>query len=128
MTTTRASEVLVGALPIALILGIWHGLAISGTAPPSLLPAPRAVFIRLAEQFASPSYLQHAAITLFRLFAGFAIAVGVGVTAGVVATGSTALGALLRPVVRVLAPLPKSHFILPSFSSWASSMPPRSRS
>src|SRR5215470_3386305 len=107
MTIRRASEVLAGVLPIALILGLWHGLATSGMAPPSLLPAPRAVFLRLAEQLTNPSYLQHAAMTLFRLFAGFAIAVGIGVTAGVAATGSTAFGALLRPVVRVLAPLPK---------------------
>jgi len=107
MTRRRACEVLVGVLPIALILGLWHGLATSGMAPPSLLPAPRAVFSRLVEQFANPSYLQHAAITLFRLFAGFAIAVGIGVTGGVVATGSAAFGALLRPVVRVLAPVPK---------------------
>jgi ABC-type nitrate/sulfonate/bicarbonate transport system permease component len=107
MRRTRASEVLVGALPIVLILGLWHGLATAEMAPPSLLPAPRAVFSRLVEQCASPSYLQHTAITLFRLFAGFAIAVGIGVAAGVTATGSTAFGALLRPVVRVLAPVPK---------------------
>jgi len=76
-------------------------------APPTLLPAPRAVFARLAEQLANPSYLQHAAITLVRLFAGFPIAVCVGITAGVAATASPTFGALLRPVVAVLAPVPK---------------------
>jgi len=107
MTARRTSELLIGTLPVALILALWHGLSVSGMAPPSLLPAPRAVFARLAEQLANPAYLRHTAITLARLFAGFTIAVGVGVTAGVAATGSPVFGALLRPVVAVLAPLPK---------------------
>ena len=56
---------------------------------------------------AIPRFWSHAATTLFRLFVGFGIAVVVGVTAGVAATGSRTFGALLRPVVRVLAPVPK---------------------
>lgn len=107
MTARRTSEILIGMLPIALILALWHGLSASGMAPPSLLPAPRAVFARLAEQLANPVFLGHAATTLLRLFVGFAIAVVVGVTLGVSATGSRAFGAVLRPVVRVLAPVPK---------------------
>jgi ABC-type nitrate/sulfonate/bicarbonate transport system permease component len=107
MTARRTSEILIGLLPIALILALWHGIAASGVAPPSLLPAPRAVFTRFAEQLGNPVFLQHAATTVFRLFVGFGIAVVVGVTAGVAATGSRAVEALLRPVVRVLAPVPK---------------------
>ena len=107
MTMRRTSELLLGLLPIALILALWQGLAASGMAPPSLLPRPAAVFGRLAEQLANPAFLQHAAITLFRLFAGFAIAVAVGVTAGVAATGSRTIEALVKPLVRVLAPVPK---------------------
>ncbi len=107
MTAGRASEVLLGLLPIALVLALWQGLAASGMAPPSLLPAPLAVFGRLAEQLANPVFLQHAATTLFRLFTGFGIAVAIGVAAGVAATGSRTVEALLKPVVRVLAPVPK---------------------
>jgi len=107
MTARRTSEILIGMAPILLILALWHGLTASGMAPPSLLPAPRAVFARLAEQLANPSFLGHAATTLFRLFVGFCIAVIIGVTAGVAATGSRAVEALLRPLVRVLAPVPK---------------------
>ena len=76
MTARRTSELAIGALPIALVLALWQGLAASGLAPPSLLPAPMAVFARLAEQLGNPTFLEHAATTLFRLFAGFAIAVG----------------------------------------------------
>jgi NitT/TauT family transport system permease protein len=107
VTARRTTEVLVGALPIALLLALWHGLAASGVAPPSLLPAPLAVFTRLAQQLRNPIFLEHVATTLFRLFAGFAIAVVVGVALGVAATGSRAVEALVKPVVRVLAPVPK---------------------
>jgi ABC-type nitrate/sulfonate/bicarbonate transport system permease component len=107
MTARRTSELLVGALPIALLLALWHGIAASGMAPASLLPAPSAVFARLAEQLRNPVFLEHAAITLFRLFAGFAIAVVIGVVVGVAVTGSRTIEALVKPVVRVLAPVPK---------------------
>jgi NitT/TauT family transport system permease protein len=100
-------ELALGALPIALVLALWQGLVSGGVAPPSLLPPPGAVFARLAQQLGDPVFLGHAATTLGRLFAGFAIAVVLGVTLGVAATGSRAVGAVVRPLVRVLAPVPK---------------------
>jgi NitT/TauT family transport system permease protein len=103
----RAGELLIGLLPIAMLIGLWHGLAVSGVAPPALLPLPSAVFARLIQQFGSATFLEHAGITLFRLFAGFSIAVVVGVTLGVASTGSRVVGALVKPLVRVLAPVPK---------------------
>jgi ABC-type nitrate/sulfonate/bicarbonate transport system permease component len=107
MTARALPEILLGILPIALLLALWQGLTSAGMAPPSLLPPPVAVFARLAQQLADPVFLGHAATTLFRLFAGFAIAVVVGVTVGVAATGSRTIEMLVRPVVRVLAPVPK---------------------
>ena len=107
MNSRALPEVLLGVLPIALVLALWHGLTSAGMAPPSLLPPPAAVFTRLAQQLADPVFLGHAATTLFRLFAGFAIAASIGVTLGLAATGNRTVDALLRPVVRVLAPVPK---------------------
>ena len=84
----RIGEIAIGALPIAAILLAWHALAVSGVTPAALLPPPGTVFARLIQQFGTPQYWEHAATTLFRLFAGFSIAVVVGVTLGVAATGS----------------------------------------
>jgi len=100
-------DVLVGLIPIALILGLWQALTASGVAPPSLLPPPGAVFARLIQQLGSLTYLQHAATTLLRLFAGFGIAVALGVALAVAAIGSKAVESALMPLVRVLAPVPK---------------------
>src|ERR1051325_9634818 len=107
MTVRRASELAVGILPIALVLALWQGVVASGVAPPVLLPAPGAVFWRLAEQIGNRAFLENAAITLYRLFAGFSIAAVIGVTIGLAATGSKAVEGVVRPLVRVLAPLPK---------------------
>ena len=108
MTMHRApGELLIGLLPIVLILVLWQTLTMGGFAPPSLLPSPVSVFSRLFEQLGNPTFLTHAAITLFRLFAGFGIAVAIGVSLGLAAAGNNVVAALLRPLIRVLAPVPK---------------------
>ena len=94
-------------VPIAAILLLWHALAVSGATPAGILPPPGAVLARLLQQFGNAQYWEHAATTLFRLFSGFSIAVVIGVSLGVAATGSRAVEAILKPLVRVLAPLPK---------------------
>jgi NitT/TauT family transport system permease protein len=100
-------DVMIGALPIAGIVGLWQLVSAMGIAPPALLPAPEAVLMRFIQQLGSLTYLDHAATTLGRLFAGFGIAVAAGVTLGLAATGSRPAGAVIAPLVRVLAPVPK---------------------
>jgi ABC-type nitrate/sulfonate/bicarbonate transport system permease component len=101
------SDVLLGMLPIALLVALWQALGSFGYAPVTLLPPPGLVFMRLVRQLATHSYQQEVAATLFRLFAGFSIAVVVGVAIGLAAATSPAVNAVVRPIVRVLAPLPK---------------------
>jgi ABC-type nitrate/sulfonate/bicarbonate transport system permease component len=98
---------LIGALPIAAIVGLWQFIAGTGLAPVALLPAPDAVLVRLVQQLGSAAYLDHAATTLGRLFAGFGIAVATGLALGLAATGSRLANAVIAPLVRVLAPVPK---------------------
>jgi ABC-type nitrate/sulfonate/bicarbonate transport system permease component len=101
------TDILFGLVPIALLVAIWQGLVSFGYAPITLLPPPGLVFQRLAQQLATGIFQQEIAATLFRLFAGFSIAVVVGVTLGLAAAASPTINAVLRPIVRVLAPLPK---------------------
>jgi NitT/TauT family transport system permease protein len=65
------------------------------------------VFTRFFYLLGDPTFLGHAATTLYRLFWGFGLAVVVGVGLGILGAGSQMAGSLLRPVIRVLAPLPK---------------------
>jgi ABC-type nitrate/sulfonate/bicarbonate transport system permease component len=102
-----STEVVLGILPIALVIALWQALVTFGYAPPTLLPSPGLVFVRLAAQLVDPEFLGDVGITLFRLFAGFAIAVILGISIGLAAAVHPAVNAIVRPVVRVLAPVPK---------------------
>jgi ABC-type nitrate/sulfonate/bicarbonate transport system permease component len=101
------TDLLLGAIPIALLIGVWQAINSFGYAPATLLPPPGPVFSRLFHQLFDPTFQFQIATTLFRLFTGFAIAVLLGVSLGIAAATHPAINAVVRPVVRVLAPLPK---------------------
>ena len=100
-------ELALGIVPILLLGALWQALVSFGYAPPSLLPPPGAVFARLAQQLTGSDFLQQMGATLLRLFVGFTIAVVVGVGVGLAAAVNRGVGAVVRPIVRVLAPVPK---------------------
>ncbi len=104
---TFTSDLLLGAVPIALLIVVWQGLVSFGYAPVTLLPPPAQVFYRMMQQLLTATFQQEIAATLFRLFAGFSIAVILGVTVGLAAAVNPAINAVVQPIVRVLAPLPK---------------------
>jgi ABC-type nitrate/sulfonate/bicarbonate transport system permease component len=101
---TRAvtTDVLLGIVPIALLLGLWQAISSFGYAPPSLLPPPGAVFLRLAQQLFTSGFQQEIAATLFRLFTGFLIAVVLGIGIGLAAAVNPAINAVVRPLLLLL--------------------------
>ncbi|QND70072.1 ABC transporter permease [Tardiphaga robiniae] len=107
MNQERINSVLLGITPIVLFIALWQSLISFGFAPTSLLPPPGAVFGKLVKDFFNGDFLHDIAATLIRLFAGFGIAVVVGVFIGLAAAVSPAVNAVVKPLVRVLAPIPK---------------------
>jgi NitT/TauT family transport system permease protein len=101
------TDLLLGSAPIALLILVWQALVSFGYAPATLLPPPGQVFARMVQQFLNATFRQDIEATLFRLFAGFTIAVILGVSIGLAAAASPLINATVRPIVRVLAPLPK---------------------
>src|ERR1700692_4291739 len=101
------SDVLLGIVPIALLLALWQAISSFGYAPVTLLPPPGLVFTRLVQQLFTSGFQREVGATLFRLFAGFSIAVILGVSIGLAAAASPAVNAVVRPIVRVLVALPK---------------------
>jgi len=106
-TRAIASDLLLGLIPIALLVAVWQALVSFGYAPVTLLPPPGRVLARMIEQLETITFQEAIAATLFRLFAGFSIAVVLGVVVGLAAAVNPAINAVVRPIVRVLAPLPK---------------------
>ncbi|MGY3622591.1 ABC transporter permease [Bradyrhizobium sp. USDA 10063] len=101
------SDLLLGMIPIVLLVAVWQALVSFGYAPVTLLPPPGQVLLRMMQQLSTTTFQQEIAATLFRLFAGFLIAVILGVMIGLAAAVNPAINAVVRPIVRVLAPLPK---------------------
>src|SRR5260370_15323953 len=87
------TDVLLGIVPIALLIALWQAIASFGYAPATLLPPPGLVFMRLVQQLLTSTFQQQIGATLFRLFAGFSIAVILGVTIGLAAAASAAITA-----------------------------------
>ncbi|HTO63599.1 MAG TPA: ABC transporter permease, partial [Bradyrhizobium sp.] len=67
--TSRAQDLLLGLVPLALVIALWQALVSFGYAPATLLPPPGMVFRRLAQQLTTLTFEQDIAATLFRLFA-----------------------------------------------------------
>ena len=107
MTRRSMIDLAIGSVPIALLLGLWFVLATFELAPRALLPAPQTVFLRLFHLLGDGQFQAHCAVTLFRLFTGFAIAAILGIAIGIAAVGSRVVSAMVTPLVRVLAPVPK---------------------
>src|SRR6516164_5780156 len=101
------SDLVLGLAPLALLAALWQALVSFGDVPVTLLPPPGQVFGRMLQQLLTLSCQQEIAATISRLFAGFSIAVILGVSLGLAAAANPAINAVVRPIVRVLAPLPK---------------------
>ena len=107
MSALARNEGLIGLLPVIGLLLAWQVAVSVGIAPPALLPSPIAVFGRFAQNLLDPSFLGHTWVTLYRLFTGFMIAIAIGVPLGLAGATNRIAGAVLKPLVRVLAPVPK---------------------
>ncbi len=98
------------ALPVLLLLAVWEATSRSQIVPAVMLPAPSTVIAATLQAFTQMRFLSDLGHTLWRLFLGLTIAIGLGVTIGVAAAQSKAGPLLLEPFVRVLSPLPKIAF------------------
>lgn len=107
MARLFSRDLLLGLVPILALVALWQALVSFGAAPVALLPPPGLVFARLGHQLVAGEFLDQAGATLLRLFVGFAVAVVLGVGIGLAAAVNRAVGAVVRPIVRVLAPVPK---------------------
>ena len=107
MSALARNESLLGLLPIIGLLLVWQAAVSAGVAPAALLPSPVAVFGRVAQNLVDADFLRNTWVTLYRLFTGFLLALAIGVPLGLAGATNRIVGAVLKPLVRVLAPVPK---------------------
>jgi len=92
----------------ALLVSLWALVAALGWFPPSLFPHPMAVARGLLREVASGRLLHDTVASLYRVCAGFYLAVVLGVPLGLLIGGSVRARAALLPLVnffRSLSPL-----------------------
>jgi NitT/TauT family transport system permease protein len=70
---------------VALAIGVWELVVLSGWKDPWVLPGPAEVLPRLWHDMADPGFWAGLGLTMRRAAVGFAAAVGVGVLLGIVA-------------------------------------------
>jgi ABC-type nitrate/sulfonate/bicarbonate transport system permease component len=94
-------------LPTFFVIVAWEVSAKTGLINTLLFPAPSAIVSRLGELITTPSFLLHFQSSLFRILAGLAIAIPFAVIAGISSELFSSAGAMIRPWVAFLYPIPK---------------------
>ena len=106
-----------GALPFLVVGALWEIVARSGAFPERLFPTLEQVAATFARLTASGILLHHAALTLYRLAAGFALAAAAGVGLGIAMGRSRRIEDFLLPLVSIGAPIPGLAYA-PLFLLW----------
>lgn len=111
MTASRITRVLCGATGVGLVLALWEIAARSGLVSPETLPAPSHAIVATLRAVPPHDLLQDLAISLGRVAVGFAIGAVLGVVIGIGAGWYRWFGALLRPLLELIRPIPPLAWI-----------------
>ena len=109
--------VAVRSASIILLLALWEGLTRSGWVTPFQLPSLLRVIERIGDDIASGEAITNAGLTLYRAFAGFAIAGVGGVALGMLIFRSAFARWFFDPIISAGFPMPKVAF-LPIIILW----------
>jgi ABC-type nitrate/sulfonate/bicarbonate transport system permease component len=116
----RAQEIVWRIAPfvsVGLLIAAWEIVARSGTVTPYLLPSVGTVLARIWEDAVAGDLWINLILTLYRAFAGFAIAATIGVAVGFAMARSRVAHWFFDPLISVGFPMPKIAF-LPVIILW----------
>lgn len=102
---------------VAVLLAVWEIAGRAHLAPPVLLPPFSAAAMKIADTLADGTLLYDLSLSLYRAFAGLALATAAGVLIGMVMAQSRAVHWFMDPIVALAFPAPKIAF-LPVFVLW----------
>jgi NitT/TauT family transport system permease protein len=104
-------------LPLLIVLGLWQAASVTGVLPKSLMPSFVEVGAALSGLVRSGEIVPHTVASLARAGAGFAIAVIVGITIGVLMARVRWVQLAVEPILLLIYPVPKPALI-PLFMVW----------
>jgi sulfonate transport system permease protein len=106
-----------GAIVPIILLIIWEIASKSGWVAPNLLPAPSTVLGTINDLAKSGDLWKHIGITLYRVFLGFLIGVGVATVLGAITGYSKIIHDLIDPLLQSLRSIPSLAWV-PLFLLW----------
>lgn len=109
----RLTARLPGLAFLALGLATWELVSRAGGVKAAFLPPPFAVLETLATLLATGGIIEPLGETLYRLFAGYFVAVALAVIVGLLMGYFRAVENLLEPLVELLRPIPKPALVPP---------------
>src|SRR5512144_888837 len=104
-------------LPLAIVLATWQLASSAGVLPKSLMPPFFDVVAALAELVRSGEIVPHTLASLGRAGAGFAFAVVLGVSIGILMARVRWVQLAVEPILVLIYPVPKPALI-PLFMVW----------
>jgi NitT/TauT family transport system permease protein len=117
MSPQRSRSIVRGMLALIVAAAAYEAVARSGLFPRALLPVLPKVAGTLFAMLADGSMLRHAAYTLSRMLAGFALAVAVGLPLGILMGRLRTVEGFFLPLVSALMPIPSLAWV-PVFILW----------
>jgi NitT/TauT family transport system permease protein len=108
---SRAGRRLRGLAGLAAVVAVSQLLAATGAVPREFLPTAADVLARAARLAGDPEFLRNVAATVRAWATGVALAVTIGVPAGLLLGSIPAVGTAVRPVLEFLRPIPSVALI-----------------
>jgi NitT/TauT family transport system permease protein len=112
------SYVLISIGAFVVLLLLWALVTLGGLVSPLFLPSPVAVFQRLVTQLQNGELLSDAAVSVYRIGAGFLLATVVAIPVGVLIGTSRHIEAALEPLIDFVRYMPVVAFV-PLTILWA---------
>jgi NitT/TauT family transport system permease protein len=102
---SKTGRLLLSLAGFLTLLTVWQLVSQAGIFPPGLLPSPPAVAAAVRELWVRGVLFRSIADSLSRFFAGYALAVVLGVPFGLLAGWSRRLEAIVEPLLQTLRPI-----------------------
>ena len=96
---------------LGLLVVVWEAVARSGVVTTYMLPGPAIVFERIRADAVAGDLWINMVLTLYRAFAGFAIAAIVGIALGFAMARNRIASWFFDPIISVGFPMPKIAFL-----------------
>jgi NitT/TauT family transport system permease protein len=106
-----------GVISLLVLAAIYEAIARSGYFAPALMPTLGAVGRTLLDSILDGSIIVHSCVTLYRVLAGFTLAVVIGLPLGVMMGRFRAVENFVMPLTSALMPIPSLAWV-PVFILW----------